>query len=135
MGPVSVVLQASSSAKDTDWVVYWRVVDDQGEAVPLGRGTLRARFRDSASYPELLTENDIYQYTIDLWHMGIQIEKGWRIRLEVASACFPAFSRNLNTGGDNEKDADFIKARQTVFHAQDHASFLALPVLDMTNYQ
>jgi putative CocE/NonD family hydrolase len=131
MGPVSARIHASSSARDTDWVVYWRVVNDRGEATPLGRGTLRARFRNSPSHPELLTEDQIYEYTIDLWHMGIQIERGWRIRLEVASACFPSFSRNLNTGGNNEIDTKFVTARQRIFHSRDHASYLALPVVDV----
>ena len=135
MGPVSAKLYASSSATDTDWVVYWRVIDDRGEGTPLGRGTLRARFRNSPRHPELLEVDEIHEYTIDLWHMGIRIDKGWRVRLEVASACFPAFSRNLNTGGNNEMETDFVKARQRVFHSRDHASYLALPVIDLGDWE
>ncbi|MCP4654209.1 MAG: CocE/NonD family hydrolase, partial [bacterium] len=45
VGPVSAELYASSSAKDTDWVVYWRMIDEEsGEKRLIGRGTLRARF-------------------------------------------------------------------------------------------
>lgn len=103
--------------------------------MPLGRGTLRARFRDSPYHTELLTEEKIYEYSVDLWHMVVQIEKGWRIRLEVASACFPAFSRNLNNGGNNEMDTDFVTARQRIYHSKDHASYLALSALDMSRYE
>jgi putative CocE/NonD family hydrolase len=132
MGPVSLRLYASSSAKDTDWVAYWRIIDEQGEQVPMGRGTLRARFRNSPRHPELLREHQIYEYTLDLWHMGMLIEKGWRIRLEIASACFPAFSRNLNTGGGNETETEYVTAEQRVFHSHSYSSHLLLPVVDLT---
>jgi len=131
MGPVLARLYASSSAKDTDWVAYWRVIDEQGDQVPLGRGTLRARFRNSPRYPELLRKHQIYEYTLDLWHMGMLIEPGWRIRLEIASACFPPFSRNLNTGGSNETDTEYVTAEQRIFHSHRHPSHLLLPVVDL----
>ena len=130
MGPISARLHASSSAKDTDWVVYWRVIDDQDNPVPMGRGTLRARYRNSPARPELLTEHQIYEYTLDLWHMGMLIEPGWRIRVEIASSCFPAFSRNLNTGGSNEWDTEYVTAQQRIFHSQRYPSHLVLSVID-----
>jgi predicted acyl esterase len=126
----AAAVHASSSAKDTDWVVYWRVIDDQDNPVPMGRGTLRARFRNSPARPELLAEHQIYEYTLDLWHMGMLIEPGWRIRVEVASACFPAFSRNLNTGGSNEWDTEYVTAEQRIFHSQRYPSHLVLSVID-----
>ncbi len=130
MGLVSAKLYASSSAKDTDWFAYWHVVDDQGQAVPLGRGTVRARFRNSPRFPEALTENEICQYNLDLWHMGIRIEQGWRIRLEVASACFPAFSRNLNTGGCSETGTEYVAANQRIYHTEAYPSQLILSIMD-----
>ncbi|MBI1898908.1 MAG: CocE/NonD family hydrolase, partial [Acidobacteria bacterium] len=44
-GPVSAVLYASSSAKDTDWFMYLVEVDKKGKVLPLGQGKIRARFR------------------------------------------------------------------------------------------
>ena len=40
-----------------------------------------------------------------------------RLRIEVASATFPSFSRNLNTGGHNEKETQFVIAEQTIYHS------------------
>jgi predicted acyl esterase len=34
------------------------------------------------------------------------IPAGHRLRVTVASAAFPKYDRNLNTGGDNERDID-----------------------------
>lgn len=138
-GPVSAKLYASSSAKDTDWFVTFQAVTEKGELIPLGnpwgRGTVRARFRNSTQKPELLEENKIYEYTIDLWHTGITFEKGWRIRVEVTSAFFPFFSRNLNTGGHNEMETKYIKADQKIYHSRDYPSYLLLPVVRLEDFK
>lgn len=129
VGPVSVVLYASSSAPDTDWFVSFEAVKGDESVMPLCKGTIRARFRNSYKEPVLLEKNKIYKYTIDLWHTGITFEKGYRIRIEVASAFFPVFSRNLNTGGHNEMEKEYIKAFQRIYHTQEYPSHLLLPLV------
>ncbi|MCU0275992.1 MAG: CocE/NonD family hydrolase [Acidobacteria bacterium] len=130
-GPVSAVIHAASSALDTDWFVTLMDVDEQGKIFPLVHGTLRARFRNSMHKPELLEKDKIYAYAIDMWQTGITFQKGHRIRVEVASALFPMFSRNLNTGGHNEKETRFVKAVQKIYHSDVHPSHILLPVIDM----
>jgi len=49
--------------------------------------------------------------------------------VEVASALFPMFSRNLNTGGHNETETKFVPARQVVYHDREHSSHVLLPVI------
>ena len=129
-GPVSAVLYASSTAKDTDWFVRLSEVDEKGIVFPLAHGTIRARFRESHAKPKLLEPGAIHEYRIDLWQTGITIPKGRVLRVEVASAAFPTFSRNLNTGGHNEKEKKFVKATQTIYHDADHPSHVLLPVID-----
>jgi predicted acyl esterase len=41
---------------------------------------------------------------------------GHRLRLAVASAAFPKYDRNLNAGGDNERDTRFLVAHQRILH-------------------
>jgi putative CocE/NonD family hydrolase len=129
VGPVSVVLYASSSAPDTDWFVNFEAVKGEEEVMPLSKGTIRARFRNSCKEPVLLEKDKVYKYTIDLWHTGITFEKGYRIRIEVTSAFFPVFSRNLNTGGHNEMEKEYVKATQRIYHTQEYPSHLLLPVV------
>lgn len=137
-GPMSAKLYASSSALDTDWfITIFAFSDDQGPIPlgnPWGRGTIRARFRNSLSQPELLDPGKIYEYAIDLWHTGITLERGWRIRVEVTSAFFPFFSRNLNTGGHNEMETDFVKAEQKIYHSEEYPSHILLPVVDIDGH-
>jgi hypothetical protein len=130
-GPVSAMIHAASSALDTDWFVTLMDVDEQGKIFPLVHGTLRARFRASLEKPELLEKDKIYAYSIDMWQTGITFQKGHRIRIEVASALFPMFSRNLNTGGHNEKETRFVKALQKIYHSSAYPSHVLLPIIDM----
>lgn len=130
-GPLSAVLYASSSAKDTDWFVTIYGVDSGGVSYPLGMtwGGIRGRFRNSTRVPELLEENVVYRYVIDLSHTGVTLSPGERIRLVVTSASFPEYSRNLNTGGHNEMETDYVVADQKVYHSRQYPSHLVLPVV------
>jgi len=138
-GSVSFKLYASSSAKDTDWFVTFQAINDKDEVIPLGnpwgRGTIRARFRNSTHQPEFLEKDKVYEYNIDLWHTGITFEKGWKIRLEITSAFFPHFSRNLNTGGHNEMETKYVKAKQNIYHSEEYPSHLLLPVVNLDDFK
>jgi uncharacterized protein len=128
-GPVSAVLYAASSAKDTDWFMRLMTIDDKGKTFVLVTGKIRARFRESMSNPSLLEPGKVYEYALDLWQTGISVPKGHRLRIEVSSAAFPLFSRNLNTGGHNEMDTNFITAEQTIYHSEQFPSHVILPVI------
>jgi putative CocE/NonD family hydrolase len=128
-GPVSATIYASSSARDTDWFVTLVEIEKGGKTFTLASGKLRARFRNSVKKPELLKPGQIYEYKLDLWQTGITVPAGDRLRVEVASAIFPMFSRNLNTGGHNETETKFVYASQVVYHDKQHPSHVLLPVI------
>lgn len=130
-GPVSAVLYAASSAVDTDWFVTLSDVDEQGNIFSLCRGMLRARFRHSMKNPEPLTPNQVFPFQIDMWHTAVTFRQGHRIRVEVTSAMFPEFSRNLNTGGHNEMETKSLPARQTIRHDKTYPSHILLPVVKL----
>jgi len=128
-GPLSLELYASTTGKDTDWFGALCDVDTTGKIFQVARGGIRARFRKSVKSPELLEPGKIYKYSIDLWHTGITFQKGHKIRVEISSAQFPMFSRNLNTGGNNEEDTEFIKVVQKIYHSEEYPSRLVIPVI------
>jgi putative CocE/NonD family hydrolase len=132
-GPISALLYASSSAKDTDWCVTLYVVAEDGEISPMGMtwGVLRARFRKSMDAPQFLEKEKVYEFAIDLSHTGQTFQKGERIRMEVSSASFPEYSRNLNTGGHNEMEKEYVSAVQRIYHTEEYSSHLLLPVVKM----
>ncbi len=133
-GPVSVVLHASSSAKDTDWFVRFAKRRKDGNPAYLGRGLIRARYRESFSEPKLLEPDEIYEYHIDLWQTGMRIDEGEQLIVVVSSALFPVFSRNLNTGGHNETETEFVTAHQIIYHDDEHPSHVLLPVIPRPKY-
>ena len=128
-GPVSVTLWASSSAVDTDFTAKLIDVHPDGYAQNLLNGIIRARYRDSAPTPELMEANKPYQFTIDLWATSNVFLPGHRLRLEISSSHFPEFDRNLNTGEPFGEGTQGVSAQQTVFHQEDRASFVLLPVI------
>ncbi|MDH3215056.1 MAG: CocE/NonD family hydrolase [Candidatus Krumholzibacteria bacterium] len=134
-GPISAVLYASSSAKDTDWFMRLTSVDGEEDIFPLVHGVIRARYRDSFAKPKKLKKNEIYEYHIDMWQTGITVAKGSRLRVEVCSARFPTFSRNLNTGGHNETETKYVTAVQKIYHDRDHPSHILLPVIEAPDFK
>jgi putative CocE/NonD family hydrolase len=128
-GPLSAVLYAASSARDTDWFMRLVEVDKEGKLFQLAEGKIRARYRRSTKTPDFLKPGQVYEYTLDLWQTGITIPAGHRLRVEIASASFPTFSRNLNTGGHNETETKYVKAEQTIYHSKEYPSHLLLPVI------
>ncbi|MCU0342868.1 MAG: CocE/NonD family hydrolase [Ignavibacterium sp.] len=129
LGPITAKLFASSSSLDTDWFINFYAINEKDEYMPLTHGCIRARFRNSFTEPELLERNKIYEYNIDLWQTGIKLDRGWKIRLEISSADFPQYSRNLNTGKNNEMETEYEIATQRIYHSVKYPSCIILPVI------
>lgn len=130
VGPLSLVIYASSSAKDTDFSARLTDVFPDGRAIQLQHTTLRARYRNPYMDPEPLEPGRIYKLEIDMWATGNRFQAGHRIRLDVSSADFPKFDRNTNKGGS---DGPPIPAKQTIYHGEIHPSQLALSTISVEN--
>jgi putative CocE/NonD family hydrolase len=100
-----------------------------GRAERIQDGVTRARFREGFDRRSLLKPKQVYKYDIDLWFTSRVIPAGHRLRVTVASAAFPKYDRNLNTGGDNERDTRYIVVRQRILHDRAHPSFVRLPIV------
>jgi putative CocE/NonD family hydrolase len=128
-GPMKATIWAATDAKDTDWNVMILDVHPDGRALRIQDGVTRQRFAGGYDRERMLAPNEAHAISVDLWFTGIVIPKGHRIRVTVASAAFPKYDRNLNTGGDNERETQFVSARQSIFHEAGRASFIRLPVI------
>src|SRR5690606_12237152 len=104
-GPVTAVLYAMSTAPDTDWVVRLSDVDPEGVSRLVADGVLRARYRHSRQHPELLQPNTVERFEVDLWSTSNLFRAGHRIRVAIASSCFPRWDVNLQTGGPFGREA------------------------------
>ena len=126
---MSATLWAASDAKDTDWNVMLLDVFPDGRAERVQDGVARARFRKGNDKEVLLTPGRVERYDIDLWFTSRVFQPGHRIRVTISSALFPKYDRNLNTGGNNERDSTFVVAHQRLVHDAGHPSFVMLPVI------
>ena len=127
-GPVLVKLWAMSDARDTDFVARLIDVHPDGFAQNVCDGIVRARYRNGEQ-PELIQPGQIYEYTIDLWETSNVFKAGHRLRLDIASASFPRWDRNPNTGEDFGKSTAMQAAHQTILHDAAHPSHIILPII------
>ncbi|MDH3308217.1 MAG: CocE/NonD family hydrolase, partial [Acidimicrobiia bacterium] len=128
VGVPLLILWASTDCPDTDWSARLALVDENGRAVNLTYGILRAQFRNGFDDPELLTPGKAYEFVVPLNPVGIRILTGQRLRLYVSSSDFPNFDRNHNTGAPFWSDRELRTAHQTVYHSVAMPSRLVLPV-------
>ena len=133
-GPIDIQLFASTSAFDTDWVATLYALDkhDRVRVLGLTFGIQRARYRLSTTEPDFPTPGEVNSYKFNLGHTATVLQPGDKIRIEIASAAFPEYSRNLNTGGHNELDTEWVTARQRIYRSEQYASHLMLHVLEQS---
>jgi len=101
LGPASVHLAASTGCQDTDFAVRildmephgpWRIIQD---------GIARVRYRGGdLADPRPVRPGEEFMLDVDCWAVGHRFAPGHRVGLHIASANFPKYARNLNTGGD-----------------------------------
>jgi predicted acyl esterase len=126
VGPVRMILYASSSAIDTDFSARLSDVFPDGRAIQLQSGILRARYRISDADPAPLEPGRIYRFEIDMWSTANRFRAGHCLRLDISSADFPRFDRNSNRGGEPGPP---ISAMQSIYHDSEHPSHLLVSVL------
>ncbi len=128
-GFVRAVLAVSSDAPDTDYAVKLVDVAPDGTAYILGDTILRARYRDGYDAPKMMTPGQVYTLRPTPITTSNTFLPGHRIRVEVTSSNFPKFTRNLNTGANNETTSDYRVANNAVHHEAEQASYVELPVV------
>lgn len=119
-GEVSLVLHAATDAPSTDFTA--KLVDryPDGTVYNVSDGIVRHRFARAGHAEEIV---------IQLWPTSMVFKKGHRIGLEIASANYPRYDRNPNTGNVVALETRPVPAHQTVFVGTSHPSRLLLPLV------
>jgi putative CocE/NonD family hydrolase len=132
VGAIQADMYVSADAKDADvWVKLFDVAPD-GTAFNLmspGLDVLRASYRGGGPRRELLVPGRVYPLRFENLMTGNTFLKGHRLRLVVAGAFFPHFSRNLQTGELESTSSVSRSARLSVHHSAQYPSRLVLPVV------
>ncbi|MHA2289091.1 MAG: CocE/NonD family hydrolase [Promethearchaeota archaeon] len=130
IGEIKVVLYASTTVEDTDFMV--KLVDvypNDKEAVNIVDSGIRTRYLNGdLNDPKLINPNDVYKYEIVIGTTAIYFPKGHKIRIEISSSNFPRFDVNSNLAGKESDRSKFVVATQTVYHNKKFPSHAILPV-------
>lgn len=135
-GPVHATLFAASTAPDTDFVVRLADVHPDGRSIILTDGVIRASARESYPAPRVITPVEpsliepgrVYEYSVDLWQTAATLAPEHRLRVHVASSCFPRWDRNPNTGLSGFDSGETEVARQTIHFGGESPSRLTVTV-------
>ena len=155
-GNVIATLMTSISTTDADFVV--KVIDvfpdylgyndvdiyaekDPERIYPMGgyemlvrAEIMRGKFRNSYEKPEPFTPDKITEVKFTLPDVAHTFKKGHKIMVQVQSSWFPLADRNPQKFIDiyHADEKDFQKATIRIYHNQDNASRILLPLLIST---
>ena len=134
-GPFVVKLWISSDCPDTDFTAKLVDVYPPNEDFPGGfdmniaDALVRASYRDDRHTRDLIDPGRIYRLVIRPFATANVFKKGHRIRVDISSSNFPRFDVNPNTGEPLGKHRRQVSADNTIYHEQDRASHIILPIL------
>lgn len=92
---------------------------------------MRGRYRNSFEQPEAFVPNKPTTVSFKLTDIAHTFIKGHRMMIQIQSSWFPLVDRNPQQFVDiyHCNDSDFIKSDIKIYHQQDQASRIMLPVL------
>ena len=139
-GQPQVLLNASTSGTDSDWVV--KLIDVYPDQVPIDRAMggyqfavgmdiFRGRYREGLERARPIAANAPLDYSFALPPADHVFLPGHRIMVQIQSSWFPLYDRNPQTFVPNiffAKPADYVAATQKVTVAGPDESYIALPI-------
>jgi uncharacterized protein len=135
VGPVTAQLWVATEGVDTDVVVKLTTVYPDGRSLLLLEGATRLRWRAGGLAPQLVAPGEVVQVSINLGRTAYIVSAGHALRVSVASASFPRYEVNANTGvlrnATASERARRVAVHTTVFFDRDRPSHLVLPYVDL----
>ena len=128
-GEVILELYAKATGEDADFFCRLTDVHPDGQSINLTDGAIRARYRNGMFCEQPLTPGEVCHFTISLGDIAISVQPGHRLRLEIASSCYPAADVNPGTFERIGYQKQAHVTRHTVLHSEAYPSRLTLPLL------
>jgi len=141
-GKVVANLFASTSGTDSDWIVKLiNVYPERYEPDPKMGGyqlmiagdVFRGRYLHSFEKPRAIAPNTVLHYQIGFPANDHVFKKGHRIMVQVQSSWFPVLDRNPQRFVPNiffAQESDFQQTTQRVYRSGQHASHIAVPIVE-----
>jgi len=128
----------SSDRVDTDFDVRLTDVFPDGKSILINNGAIRMCFKNgfTKSAESFMAKGEIYDCNIRLHYIYYTFLKGHQIRLDITSANYPLYNRNMNTGSimypGNSLDSLFgsLTAKNTIYTNSSFSSLIRLPQIN-----
>ncbi len=131
-GYARLVAWIALDVPDTDFQLILSEILPDGRHIELSYDLLRARYRSSPRYAELVTPGEINRYEFKFaTFFSRQIAKYSRLRLLIRCPNSIYLQKNYNSGGvvSEESGVDARAAHVSLYHDDQHPSYLELPVV------
>ena len=128
VGRPSAVVYASTSARDTDFVVRLTRLTAEGQSIRFAEGYVRGRYRETVERETLLQPGKVYRFDLTMPYCGVELAPGDALRVEITSAQYGELFPNSNTGADPVEDTGWVTARQTIWFGPEHPSCVYIPI-------
>jgi uncharacterized protein len=125
-GSARLTAVVTGDAPDTDLFAQLCEVLPDGRAILISHGGVRARHRLGPERTDLLTPGREYELTVRLSPVAVRLAAGSRIRLSLATTCFPYYDRTAHAATEPALAARAATATLSVSHGR---SRLTLPIL------
>jgi putative CocE/NonD family hydrolase len=126
IGPVSAELHVRSSLDHTDFFVRLCDVSPNGRSTNICDGIVRLSPSDIQR-----RQDGSFTVRVEMTPTANTFLCGHRIRVQIASAAFPLYSRNTGTGEPNHSAVRLVAAEQQVMHDPEHPSSIELPIVSL----
>jgi uncharacterized protein len=131
-GYLKFVAWMEMDVPDTDFAVEVDEIKPDGTCIFLTDDWMRARYRESLREAKLVRPGEINRYEFSTFQFfSRRIAKGSRLRFVISSPNSISIQKNYNSGGKiaDETGRDARTAHITLYHDQQRASFLEIPVV------
>lgn len=128
-GEVELALYASVTGEDADFFCRLTDVYPDGRSINLTDGAIRCRYREGMFHEKPMKPGEVYEFRISLGDIAISVLPGHRLRLEIASSCYPNADVNMGTFERIGHQSRALVTRHTILHDALHPSRLILPLL------
>lgn len=128
-GPVTVILFASTTGVDTDFVASLIYVRADGTGTIVADGIVRAAMRSSLEEPEPVVPDTVYKFCIEVDDLALRLATGESVRVAISSSLAPNYQPNPNTGLGYGSSEPAVPVRQSVYHGAPYPSRVELRVL------
>jgi putative CocE/NonD family hydrolase len=128
-GLIKAQILASSTARDTDFILRVSDVYPDGRSMLLMDYPLRARYRQGIDREAFLTPGEVTELKWNIGWTSIIFNAGHRIRVTISSTGYPLYEPNDQTGGPltHFPDKAGVPAINTIWHDAVHASRIIAP--------